>query len=74
MVWARKLVLGRRTRRALVLCLATAYGAYVLAGYSWDQVVSYESPYRRARLAHGRIRSPRACSPPRRQAARLGSY
>ena len=30
---------------ALALCLATAYGAYVLAGYSWDQVVSYESPF-----------------------------
>jgi len=26
-------------------CLATAYGAYTLAGYSWDQVVSYKSPY-----------------------------
>ncbi len=44
MVWARKLawVAGLV---ALVLCLATAYGAYVLAGYSWDQVVSYESPF-----------------------------
>lgn len=30
---------------ALALCLGAAYGAYVLAGYSWDQVVSYESPY-----------------------------
>jgi len=28
-----------------VVCLATAYGAYSLAGYSWDQVVSYKSPY-----------------------------
>lgn len=28
-----------------VACLATAYGAYTLAGYSWDQVVSYKSPY-----------------------------
>ena len=30
---------------ALVLSLGLAYGAYALAGYSWDQVVSYESPY-----------------------------
>lgn len=30
---------------ALVLSLALAYGAYRLASYSWDQVVSYESPY-----------------------------
>ena len=28
-----------------VACLATAFGAYTLAGYSWDQVVSYTSPY-----------------------------
>jgi len=28
-----------------IACLATAYGAYSLAGYSWDQVVSYRSPY-----------------------------
>ena len=43
-----------RTRSALswalfvvgtAACLATAYGAYTLAGYSWDQVVSYTSPY-----------------------------
>lgn len=26
-------------------CLALAYGAYQLAGYSWDQVVSYKTPY-----------------------------
>lgn len=30
---------------ALVVCLAAAYGAYMLAGYSWDQVVSYRSPF-----------------------------
>ncbi len=30
---------------ALVLSVAAAAGAYQLAGYSWDQVVSYESPF-----------------------------
>ncbi|MBN2247108.1 MAG: alkaline phosphatase family protein [Coriobacteriia bacterium] len=30
---------------AVVISLGVAYGSYVLAGYSWDQVVSYESPY-----------------------------
>jgi hypothetical protein len=30
---------------ALAVCLAGAYGAYLLAGYSWDQVVSYETPF-----------------------------
>jgi len=30
---------------ALLVCLAAAYGAYTLAGYSWDQVVSYQSPF-----------------------------
>lgn len=30
---------------ALVVCLGAAYGAYTLAGYSWDQVVSYKSPF-----------------------------
>jgi|GEM_PF-831881 len=30
---------------ALLVCLAAAYAAYTLAGYSWDQVVSYESPF-----------------------------
>ena len=29
----------------IAACLATAYGAYVLAGYAWDQVVDYKSPY-----------------------------
>ena len=29
----------------LVLSLGLSYGAYVLAGYSWNQVVEYESPY-----------------------------
>lgn len=44
MVWARRLswISGAF---ALVLCLGTAYGAYLLADYSWDQVVSYDSPY-----------------------------
>jgi hypothetical protein len=30
---------------ALAVSLALSYGAYTLASYSWDQVVSYESPY-----------------------------
>ncbi len=30
---------------ALLVCLGAAYGAYMLAGYSWDQVVSYQSPF-----------------------------
>lgn len=30
---------------AFAICLAGAYGAYLLAGYSWDQVVSYETPF-----------------------------
>ena len=30
---------------ALTCSLALAYGSYLLASYSWDQVVSYESPY-----------------------------
>lgn len=29
----------------LTVSLAVSYGAYALASYSWDQVVSYESPY-----------------------------
>ena len=29
----------------LLVALGTSYGAYVLAGYSWNQVVDYESPY-----------------------------
>jgi hypothetical protein len=29
----------------LAVSLAVSYGAYTLASYSWDQVVSYESPY-----------------------------
>ncbi len=31
----------------LIACLAAAYGAYTLAGYSWGQVVDYKSPYAR---------------------------
>lgn len=30
---------------SLLLSLGLAYGAYVLADYSWNQVVDYESPY-----------------------------
>jgi len=30
---------------AVVVCVAAGYGAYALAGYSWDQVVSYQSPF-----------------------------
>ncbi len=30
---------------ALAVSLGVSYGAYTLASYSWDQVVSYESPY-----------------------------
>ncbi|MDO9108780.1 MAG: alkaline phosphatase family protein, partial [Coriobacteriia bacterium] len=30
---------------ALFVCLGSAFGAYELAGYSWDQVVSYKSPF-----------------------------
>lgn len=30
---------------ALAVCLGTAVAAYRLAAYSWEQVVSYESPY-----------------------------
>ncbi|MBU4556005.1 MAG: alkaline phosphatase family protein, partial [Actinobacteria bacterium] len=30
---------------ALFVCLGAAFGAYELAGYSWDQVVSYKSPF-----------------------------
>lgn len=30
---------------AIVVCLASAYAAYTLAGYSWDQVVSYRTPF-----------------------------
>lgn len=30
---------------ALTVSLGLAYGAYTLASYSWDQVVSYQSPY-----------------------------
>ncbi len=30
---------------AVLLSVGVAYAAYTLAGYSWDQVVSYHSPY-----------------------------
>ena len=29
----------------IAACLGVAFGAYQLAGYAWDQVVSYRSPY-----------------------------
>ena len=29
----------------IIVSLVSAYAAYQLAGYSWDQVVSYETPY-----------------------------
>lgn len=29
----------------LLVALGTSYGAYLLAGYSWNQVVDYQSPY-----------------------------
>ncbi len=29
----------------IVASLASAYGAYILAGYAWNQVVTYKSPY-----------------------------
>ena len=37
-VWAISVV-------GIALALATAYGAYTLAGYSWNQVVDYKTPY-----------------------------
>lgn len=30
---------------AFVICLGAAYGAYLLAGYSWSQVVEYRTPF-----------------------------
>ena len=30
---------------SVACCLAVAFGAYVLAGYSWNQVVQYKSPF-----------------------------
>ncbi len=30
---------------ALAVCLLAAYAAYLLAGYSWNQVVSYHTPF-----------------------------
>lgn len=43
-------------------CVALGYGAYTLAGISWDAVVSYESPYARLDLpptADGAVESSR---------------
>ena len=42
---ARALVRWLVPALALVASLGLSYGAYLLASYSWDQVVSYESPY-----------------------------
>jgi hypothetical protein len=33
------------TGLAVVICLSAAYAAYLLAGYSWDQVVEYRTPF-----------------------------
>jgi hypothetical protein len=33
------------TGLALAICLGGAYAAYLLAGYSWDQVVEYRTPF-----------------------------
>ena len=30
---------------AVLVCVACAWGAYLLAGYSWDQVVEYRTPF-----------------------------
>lgn len=38
---------------ALVVCLGTAYAAYTLAGYSWNQVVDYRGPYAKVELPAG---------------------
>jgi hypothetical protein len=38
---------------ALVVCLGTAYGAYTLATYSWNQVVDYRGPYAKVKLPAG---------------------
>lgn len=42
---ARRVSIWLLALAALVASLVLAYGAYALAGYSWDQVVSYRSPY-----------------------------
>ncbi|MBA4370096.1 MAG: hypothetical protein C0418_00765, partial [Coriobacteriaceae bacterium] len=34
----------------LAACVALGVGAYLLAGYSWDRVVAYRSPYTAAKL------------------------
>jgi len=54
-----------------MVCLAVAYGSYVLAGYSWDQVASYESPYAEperpwdAAVLEGKLASVEASGSPR---------
>ncbi|TLM98616.1 MAG: hypothetical protein FDZ75_01975, partial [Actinobacteria bacterium] len=35
----------------VVVCVAAGYAAYALAGYSWDNVVKYRSPYATVPLA-----------------------
>lgn len=39
---------------SLLVCVAAGYGAYSLAGVSWDAVVSYESPYAKSQLPAAR--------------------
>jgi hypothetical protein len=51
---------------ALVVCLGTAYDAYTLAGYSWNQVVDYRGPYAKVKLPGVRDRSPAGYSRPLR--------
>ncbi len=42
---------------AVLACVAVGYGAYTLAGASWDAVVSYESPYAAAPQPASGLRS-----------------
>ncbi|MDZ4655906.1 MAG: alkaline phosphatase family protein [Coriobacteriia bacterium] len=42
----------------LLAALGTSYGAYQLAGYSWDQVVDYQSPFLEIDPASTRVDNP----------------
>jgi hypothetical protein len=42
----------------LLVCLASAYGAYTLADYSWYQVVDYRGPYSEQVLPAGAMPTP----------------
>jgi len=42
---SRSVLLWIALTAVTVASLATAYGAYQLAGYAWDEVVEYKSPY-----------------------------